>query len=120
MLYIQTEEARRGYMNACRTYGDLIGERERLNGKQAERLDERIIEARFIMNERKNLYESLLEQLRRSNDVCDKVYRYRYIDRLKVFRVAMNVGYSEAQVYRILKKIRANANLIENESLYVI
>lgn len=56
------------------------------------------------MNERKNLYESLLEQLRRSRDVCNIVYRYRYVDRLKEFRVAINVGYSEAQVYRILKK----------------
>ncbi|MBO4769230.1 MAG: hypothetical protein J5563_00410 [Clostridia bacterium] len=120
MLYIQTEEARRGYMNACRAYGDLIGEREKFNGKRAQQLENRIHEARFIMNERKNLYESLLEQLRRSKDVCDMVYRYRYLDRLKVFRIAMNVGYSEAQVYRILKKIRANANMIENESLHVI
>ncbi len=55
------------------------------------------------MNERKNLYESLLEQLRRSRDVCNIVYRYRYVARLKEFCVAINVGYSEAQVYRILK-----------------
>ena len=66
-------------------------------------LKNRIREARFILNERKNLYEYLLEQLRRSRDVCNIVYRYRYADRLKEFRVAINVGYSEAQVYRILK-----------------
>ena len=44
------------------------------------------------MNERKNLYESLLEQLRRARDICNIVYRYRYVDRLKEFRVAINVG----------------------------
>ena len=48
------------------------------------------------------------QELRASTSVQDKIYKYRYLDRLKVFKIAKLVGYSEPQIYRILKTIRNN------------
>lgn len=134
MIYVEVETARLKYNEACRIYDDLIAEKERLYAmtqpgavvfdkervsggaqknvfeeyvikKDELKLDFRISEARDILMERKKLYEVMLEELRRSKDVYDRIYRYRIIERQKIYRVAMNVGYSESQTKRILKKI---------------
>ena len=57
------------------------------------------------MEDREHLLKIKLEELRASNNVEDKIYLLRFIDRVRVFRIAKMIGYSESQVYRILEKI---------------
>ena len=78
--------------------------------KEKENLDERLREAKEILDERKNLLETVKRELKESPNVHDKIYYLRYIEHYKVNRICRTVGYSEAQVYRILKIIREKRN----------
>lgn len=55
-----------------------------------------------------------LLDLRKSKDVIDKIYVYRYIDRLPVSKFYRLVGYSRAQIYNILKKIEKKIKIRQN------
>ena len=135
MLYAEYEELKRQYKETQRQYNEIINEKEMLfqitqpqavttdkekvSGgspenkfdqylilKEQKRIDERIGEAKSILKERDEQLRIKREELRRSKHPLDMVYRMRYIDRLKITKIATHMGYSEAQIYRILKKIR--------------
>ena len=55
----------------------------------------------IILNEEENKYEQYVQ---------DKIYVCRYINRMKVYKISRLVGYSEAQIYRLLKTIKSNIN----------
>lgn len=74
--------------------------------KDEENLDALLKEAREILDDRKILLESKREELKASKNLYDKIYYYRFIEYYHVNRIARTVGYSEAQTYRILDKIK--------------
>ena len=74
--------------------------------KEEENLDALLKEAREILEDRKILLESKREELKASNNLYDKIYYYRYIENYRINRISKTVGYSEAQTYRILSKIK--------------
>ena len=74
--------------------------------KEEKKIDQRLEEVRSILEDRKKLLKLKEEELKESTDIRDMIYRYRYIDKLKVYKIAKLVGYSEAQVYRILDNIK--------------
>ena len=76
-----------------------------LINKEKENLDELLKETKSILEDRKMLLDLKREELRQSKSAYDRIYWYRYIERYKVSRISMAVGYSEAQTYRILHKI---------------
>ena len=76
--------------------------------KEEKKIDQRLKEIKSILDDRKRLLKLKEQELRTSSDVQDKIYMYRYIDKLNVYKIAKLVGYSEPQVYRILKKIQRN------------
>ncbi|MBQ6483098.1 MAG: hypothetical protein IJI45_18485 [Anaerolineaceae bacterium] len=82
--------------------------------KQKLRIDERLLEIKELLDDRERLLEIKEEELYESRHVYDKIYRLKYLERYRVYRIAMNVGYSESHVFRILKFIQ---NMIGNESL---
>lgn len=76
--------------------------------KEEKKIDQRLEEIKSILDDRERLLKLKEQELRVSTDVKDKIYKYKYLDKLKVFKIAKLVGYSEPQVYRILKIIRNN------------
>ncbi len=74
--------------------------------KERKLIDERLEEARGIMDERSSLLEVKESELKKSPDPLDKIYVCRYLERRKVREISKRVIYSEPQVYRILKRIR--------------
>jgi hypothetical protein len=74
--------------------------------KEKKNLDERLNEARTILEGRKILLNTKLDELSASNHIHDKVYYQRYIERKKIKHIARKIGYSEAQTYRILESIK--------------
>ena len=76
--------------------------------KEEKKIDQRLEEIKSILDDRERLLKLKEQELKSSTSVQDKIYRYRYIDKLKVYKIAKLVGYSEPQIYRILKTIRNN------------
>ena len=76
--------------------------------KEEKKIDQRLEEIKSILDDRERLLKLKEQELRASTDVKDKIYKYKYLDKLKVFKIAKLVGYSEPQIYRILKTIRNN------------
>ena len=87
-----------------------------LTEKEARKIDERLEEAKKIRDEFGELLRAKEKELRASKDITDKIYRCRYLDRMKIRKISHLVSYSEPQIYRILKAIR---NMIENDSFPV-
>lgn len=94
--------------------------------KEKEKIDERLEEAKSILDGRKLLLETKREELKTSNNPYDKVYYYRFIEKWKVKQISKKMAYSEPQVYRMQKSIRERineqrritaANIINNNEL---
>lgn len=134
MLYLDYALYQQKYQDAVRRLDDVLSEREVLfqqtqpsatdygkskvssssNGspfdsyliaKEKTKVDERIAEAEDIVKDRKKLLELKERELRASMDTHDKIYRMRFIDHWNVYRIGGRVGYSTAQIYRIIKII---------------
>ena len=75
--------------------------------KERRQLDERLIEARRLLETRERLLDKKLSELMGSVDPEDVIYRERYVLGFKISVIALHVSYSESQVYRILRKIHA-------------
>lgn len=74
--------------------------------KEEKQIDERLREAKMILDERNRLLREKEEELLESKELQDRIYRYRYLDRLKISAISRRVCYSEPQVYRLLAIIR--------------
>ena len=135
MIYAIYEEYKNKYYETQKEYDNILSEKEKLfmitqpssskfdkervSGgatdntferylilKEEKKIDQRLEEVRSILEDRKKLLKLKEEELKESTDIRDMIYRYRYIDKLKVYKIAKLVGYSEAQVYRILDNIK--------------
>lgn len=71
-----------------------------------ERIEERIVGIEGVLQKRKEMLAEIEDQLRRSVSIEDKVYRMRYLDRMRVFKIARKLNYSESNIYRILTQIQ--------------
>jgi hypothetical protein len=140
MLYIEYNEYRDKYIAAQRKYDDVLSEKEHLFArtqpkatqydkevvsggspsnsfdeylilKDKKQLDERLEEARSILEDRERLLKLKEIELRKSKDWHDKVYVYKYIDNLSVNEIKYKMHYCRSNIYEILKKIRKNIGL---------
>lgn len=137
MLYMEYEDYKRQYKETQRQYNDILNEKEKLfqitqpnavdterekvmggspkNNfdqylilKEQQRIDERLAEVKALLIDREQLLKLKREELRQSQEPEDMVYRLRYIDRMRIEKIAKSIHYSEAQIYRILRIIRGN------------
>ena len=74
--------------------------------KEKAKIDERLMEVKSILDDRKELMKLKEEEIRSSKDPECRIYCLRYIDRVKVYKIPKMVSYSEAQVYRYLNIIK--------------
>lgn len=78
----------------------------------------RIQEIDSEIDVRKNLYGNLSYrlklkeiELRNSKELLDRIYTYRYLDKLKVKVIGIKIRYGKSQIYDYITKIK---NMIEN------
>lgn len=137
MLYIQYNDYKNKYHNAQKEYDEIISEKEKLfaatqpqatvydkekvNGgspsnvfdeyliqKEKKNIEARLTEARSILNERKRLLTDKQEELLQSKNDYDILYRYKYIDNLRVRVICRKMPYCRASIYNMLNEIRKN------------
>jgi len=137
MLYIQYNDYKNKYHNAQKEYDEIISEKEKLfaatqpqatvydkekvNGgspsnvfdeyliqKEKQNIESRLSEARSILNERKRLLTDKQEELLQSKNDYDILYRYKYIDNLRVRVICRKMAYCRASIYNMLNEIRKN------------
>lgn len=146
MIYIEFEEYRIKYWETQRKYDEILTEkellfsktqpksvqfdRERVSGgsadnafdsyiiqKEQKKIDDRLAEARSIMEDREKLLRLKEDELRHSNEVIDKLYCCRILDRMKIQKITRYLNYSESHIYRMLGEIyRQIKKMRENES----
>lgn len=131
MIYLEYEAARKRYQEALNGVNRVLDEAdelfsmtqpkgvktdsERVSGGKQENvfeayliekerrcIDQRLIEAKSLLEERKYILKLKEQELRTSKDVNDRIYKYKYLDGLKGWQVAKMIGYSKSQIYRIL------------------
>ena len=76
--------------------------------KEKRKIDQRLDEIRALLDDRGKLLRLKEEELKSSNDIQDMVYKYRYLEKLKINKICRLVGYERAQIFRILKIIKNN------------
>lgn len=137
MIYIEYEVYKNKFYETQKRYNDILNEKEALFSitqpssfkydgeptegglyknvfdeylmlKEKKNIDQRLEEIKRILEDRKKLLDLKEEELKSSTDNKDKIYKYRFIDGMKVHQIARAVIYSEPQVYRILKEIKMN------------
>lgn len=136
MLYHEYERLRAEYLTAQDIYRDVLNEKEELFqrtqpkglrtdsehvsggavrsaydeyliAKDELRIEERLKEAQDLMLRRKDILTSKEIELRASFHTRNKIYTLRFIDRLKIKRIARLTNYSRSQVYRIVQSLES-------------
>lgn len=137
MIYIEYEEYKSKYHAAQKEFNDILTEQEKLFSKtqpqstdyskdkvksssfsnpfanyviakQEKLIDERLVEARSILKDRRTLLLAKEEELNKSKDYIDIVYKLYYIDKLSIRKIGEEINYSKSQIYEILRKIQKN------------
>lgn len=78
-------------------------------------VNERLAEAKEIMMDRLDMLRRKEKELRASKDRLDVVYVLKHFGSMNAKDISDMINYSEAQVFRFLKKIEKSLNMIENE-----
>lgn len=149
MIYIEYHEYKNKYLAAQKEYDKVLSEKEvlfaktqpkatdydkeRVSGgcpsnsfdnyliiKEKKQLDERLEEARSILEDRVRLFKLKEDELRLSNNPYDKIYYYKYVIKLSPYKMKRNVGYEVSQIYRILTKIRKNLNMTQKDTKDIV
>ena len=137
MLYLEYESLKNKYLDAQNTYNAILDEKERLFAKtqpkgmrfdkesisgsgkpytiddylieiEQKGLNKRLEQAWAILFERKSQLFEKEHELKKSKALHDQIYKLRYLELLRPYKIASKVGYSESQVYRIIKIIDDN------------
>ena len=135
MLYIEYHEYRNKYYDAQRKYDKVLSEKESLFArtqpkatqydkevvsggtpsnsfdeyviaKENKQIDERLEEAKSILDDRERLLKLKEEELRHSKDWIDIIYVYYYIEKLSMRKIAKRIPFSTTEIYRKVEIIR--------------
>lgn len=59
-------------------------------------------------------------ELKKSDNILDKVYYLKIVERMKVKYISIKINYSKEQTYRFLKKIAEDLKMTQNDTKFVI
>ena len=59
-------------------------------------------------------------ELKKSDNILDKVYYLKIVERMKVKYISIKINYSKEQTYRFLKKIAEDLEMTQNDTKFVI
>lgn len=134
MLFIDYEEYKNRYIASQKQYDEILQEKEELFArtqpnavrfdkekvsggtienafddylvkKERKQIDNRLQEAKTLLEDRKKLLALKLEELKESNEILDKVYRLNKVEHIRPYKIARIINYSVSQVYRFLEQI---------------
>lgn len=107
MTYMLYELARRKLLEAEDTLDEVLTEKQTAIREKRDtgQYDERLKEARSLIEDRETLLELRTRELRNSGDIHDRVFCLRFLDKVRVYKIAAACHYSEAQIYRIIGEI---------------
>lgn len=134
-LYLEYEDCKKKYNQIVESFESTLEEKERLFMKtqpkgtkidkvsveggvnnnlfdnylmevEKKQLDQKLEEARKIVDERYKYLKTKELELRASKDWVDKIYVYRFIEQLPVKTILHLIPYQEAQIYRIINEIK--------------
>lgn len=74
--------------------------------KEQEHLDERLSEAKTILEDREKMLLLKKAELYCSTHILDKVYRLHYLEGRGARRIADNLHFSQSQIYRVLSNVK--------------
>lgn len=137
MLYIQYVEFKTKYYEAQKKYDEILSEKERLfvktqpkatqydkevvSGgsfgntfdnylieKDKKQIDERLEEAKSILEDREKLLKLKEAELKESKNWFDIIYVYAFIYRLSVRKIEKRIPFSKSEIDRKLQIIKNN------------
>lgn len=144
MLYVKYEEYKNKLHDSQDTFDSILSEKEELFSKtqpnatdyskdktmngtpknnpfetyvikmQDKQVDERLNEARTIIEDRKFLLNSKEEELRNSKDWYDKIYTYKFIDKMSVEKIKNIMPYCRSSIYDKINEIEKKLGLDKN------
>ncbi len=82
--------------------------------KQLEKLDPELQKARNERDLQEYFLKKKVIELKNSKEIKDKIYYYKYVERLKVRHIPCKVNYSKRQVYRYLEEIEESLKMAQN------
>lgn len=59
-------------------------------------------------------------ELKKSDNILNKVYYFKFVERMKVKYISIKINYSKEQTYRFLKKIAEDLKMTQNDTKFVI
>jgi hypothetical protein len=146
LLYIEYHEYKTKYYKAQEKYDEVLSEKEHLfvktqpkatqydkevvSGgspsnsfdeylilKEKKQIDERLEEAKSILDDRERLLKLKEEELRHSKDWLDIIYVYYYIEKLSMRKIAKRIPFSTTEIYRKVEIIRKNIKMEQKGTL---
>ena len=72
---------------------------------EQKKIRERLKDARELLQEREYLLSLKEKELRKSRDIYDRVYVYKWIDNTKTDTIIKETGYSRSQIYSIIRHL---------------
>ena len=81
---------------------------------QKEYLNERIMQLNITLDDIYQVLKRKRDELKQSKNIYDRIYYYRIIERLSMYKIAALIGYSKEQTYRYLKKMKMTQNDTKN------
>ena len=146
MLYKEYWEYKTKYYDAQKKYDEVLSEKERLFArtqpkatqydkevvtggspsntfdeyviaKEKKQIDERLAEAKSILDDRERLLKLKEEELRHSKDWHDIIYVYYYIEKLSIRKIEKRIPFSKSDIYRKLETIKENLGQKEKKTI---
>ena len=84
--------------------------------KEQKQIDAKIKEIKLIIEERVHLLKLKETELRASKQAYDRIYVLKYLDGLRVYKIAPIMHYSESQVYRKLATIEKSIRMMRENA----
>lgn len=81
---------------------------------QLEKTEKKLSYKKRILKEVKEQLKEKESELRESKEELDRVYLYKYIDRLKWYQVATKISYGKTKVYELINEIDKNLAKIKS------
>lgn len=134
MVFLEYEEYKRQYLETQRIFNSILMEQEELftrtqpnavrydkdrvqtspsnsqfddyiSQKESRRIDERLKEAKTLLEDREYILHKKEDELRQSMDIHDVIYLYKFVDGMSVNKIAKKLNYSISQIYRYIQII---------------
>ena len=80
---------------------------------EEKKIDEKIAKIEKLLKERENLISLKEKELRKSNDLFDRIYVMRVIDGFNFDKIASKIDRSKSQVYRMFDQIQKRCSKLK-------